>query len=146
MLQLGIRIVAYSPLGRGQLTGNMTAAVDVLVPLRRLDKYQRDNLEHNLRLVDAVGNIWDKHSGYPMATFALSWIRQVTDRDGLGVFFPSIASSKADSVRVNAQNIEVSDDDVASINHVLKENTTKRESGYRDKRIILRVSGPDELQ
>jgi aryl-alcohol dehydrogenase-like predicted oxidoreductase len=65
-----------------------------------------------------------------MATFALSWIRQLSGRDGLGTFIPISGSSKAQNVRANGKNIELSDADFASIEKVLKENVTKGERGY----------------
>lgn len=122
--------MAYSPLGRGLLTGNITNAESVPVQLRRLDKYQGENLEHNLRLVDAVKNVSAQHPGHTMATFALSWIRQISGRDGLGTFIPISGSSKAENVRANGQNILLSDQDFASIQKILNENPTKGERGY----------------
>ena len=54
--KLNIPIIAYSPLGRGLLTGKITSAADLPAdsPLRRLDKYKGENLDHNLRLVKAL--------------------------------------------------------------------------------------------
>jgi aryl-alcohol dehydrogenase-like predicted oxidoreductase len=65
-----------------------------------------------------------------MATFALSWIRQLSGRDGLGTFIPISGSSRAENVRANGQDIKLSEDDFASIQKILKENPTKGERGY----------------
>ena len=135
--ELGIPIVAYSPLGRGLLTGNITDAESVPVQLRRLDKYQGENLQHNLRLVNAVQELSAKHPGYPMATFALSWIRQRSGRDGLGTFIPISGSSKAENVRANARNIKLSDEDFATIQKVLDENPTIGDRGYGPQKKFL---------
>ena len=136
--ELGIPIVAYSPLGRGLLTGNITNAESVPVRLRALDKYQGENLEHNLRLVDAIKNLSVRHPDYTMATFALSWIRQMSGRDGLGTFIPISGSSKADNVWANGRNIVLSDQDFASIQKIRNENPTKGERGYGAQKKYLR--------
>ena len=135
--ELGIPIVAYSPLGRGLLTGNITNAENVPAQLRRLDKYQGENLEYNLRLVDSVKKLSAQHPGHTMATFALSWVRQMSGRNGLGTFIPISGSSKAENVRTNAQNIVLSDQDFASIQNILNEYPTKGERGYGDQKKYL---------
>lgn len=94
-------------------------------------------MEYNLRLVDSVKNLSVKHPGHTMATFALSWIRQLSGRDGLGTFIPISGSSKADNVRTNAESIVLSDHDFASIQKVLSDYPTKGERGYGDQKKYL---------
>ena len=65
-----------------------------------------------------------------MATFALSWIRQLSCRNGLPTLIPISGSSRAENVRVNAQNIVLSEDDFAKIQKALDENKTKGARGY----------------
>ena len=72
---LGIGLVAYSPVGRGFLTGTITA-VDELPESdwrRTNPRFERDNLEHNLRLVRVVEGIAAKHGG-TAAQLALAWV------------------------------------------------------------------------
>lgn len=137
--KLNIPIIAYSPLGRGLLTGKIASSADLPAnsPLRRLDKYQGENLDHNLRLVKALQELSEKHKGYPMPAFALSWIRQLTGRDSLGVFVPICGSSREENVRANAQNVELTDDDFKSIQKVLEENKTVGERAYPEQRKYL---------
>jgi aryl-alcohol dehydrogenase-like predicted oxidoreductase len=54
--ELGVGFVAYSPLGRGFLTGNVTT-LDTLREgdaRRRMPRFQGDNLQRNLQLVDEL--------------------------------------------------------------------------------------------
>src|SRR5262245_21886549 len=63
MRQLGIGLVAYSPIGRGFLTGRIRS-VDDLDPTdlrRNHPRFQRENFAHNLSLVELVNKIAATH-------------------------------------------------------------------------------------
>ncbi|HLH66574.1 MAG TPA: aldo/keto reductase [Solirubrobacteraceae bacterium] len=73
--ELGIGLVAYSPLGRGFLTGAITSAED-LAPddFRRTNpRFAEQNLERNLRLVQRVRELAEEHS-VTAAQLALAWV------------------------------------------------------------------------
>lgn len=73
--ELGITFVAYSPLGRGFLTGSIQRADD-LDPddwRRNNPRFSPENLEANLRLVDAVRDIAEQKGCTP-AQLALAWV------------------------------------------------------------------------
>jgi len=73
--ELGVGIVPYSPIGRGFLTGR-DASVDDLAAddFRRYHpRFQGDNLEANLRLVERVRSIADE-AGCTPAQLALAWL------------------------------------------------------------------------
>ena len=55
--ELGIGFVAYSPLGRGFLTGTITdaAAIGASDMRRGMPRFQPENVERNLALVNAPG-------------------------------------------------------------------------------------------
>jgi aryl-alcohol dehydrogenase-like predicted oxidoreductase len=73
--ELGIGLVAYSPLGRGFLTGALKSAND-LDPSdwrRENPRFQADNMPTNLALVDAVNAI-AKAKRCTAAQLALAWL------------------------------------------------------------------------
>lgn len=76
--QLGIAFVAFSPLGRGFLTGAMTKAeiqrLDPTVDLRaRLPRFQEESVDANLRLVDRLRAIAARLD-MPAPKLALAWV------------------------------------------------------------------------
>ena len=73
--QLGIGLVAYSPLGRGFLTGAIRR-IDDLEPddtRRNMPRFQGDNFAGNLRLV-AVAEALAAEKGCTPAQLALAWV------------------------------------------------------------------------
>jgi aryl-alcohol dehydrogenase-like predicted oxidoreductase len=72
--ELGIGLVPYSPLGRGFLTGRIRSLDDLDVEdyRRRSPRFERDNLERNLKLVAVVESLAAEH-GVTAAQLALAW-------------------------------------------------------------------------
>ncbi len=73
--ELGIGFVAYSPLGRGFLTGRFRRFED-LAPddfRRNSPRFQGDNFDRNLRLVDKIREIAQEKRVLP-AQLALAWV------------------------------------------------------------------------
>ena len=73
--ELGIGFVAYSPLGRGFLTGQLrsTDALDASDFRRANPRFAPGNLEQNLRIVDAVEGVAAEVAATP-AQVALAWL------------------------------------------------------------------------
>jgi aryl-alcohol dehydrogenase-like predicted oxidoreductase len=73
--ELGIGFVAYSPLGRGFLTGRIQRADD-LAPddfRRNSPRFQGENLSRNLALVERVSEI-AREKGVTSGQLALAWV------------------------------------------------------------------------
>jgi aryl-alcohol dehydrogenase-like predicted oxidoreductase len=72
---LGIGFVAYSPLGRGFLTGAVTAAEDLKEgdARRGMPRFPGDNLARNLELVDELKRLAAQEGCSP-AQLALAWL------------------------------------------------------------------------
>jgi aryl-alcohol dehydrogenase-like predicted oxidoreductase len=77
-VELGISLVAYSPLGRGMLTGRYTSTNDR--PTSKTDfrtqmqpRFQPGNIESNLKLVEAIKEI-AAQQGCVAAQVALAWV------------------------------------------------------------------------
>jgi len=76
--KLGISLVAYSPLGRGMLTGRYTSPSDR--PTSETDfrtqmqpRFHPENIESNLKLVEAIKEI-AAQNGCAAAQVALAWV------------------------------------------------------------------------
>lgn len=73
--ELGIGFVAYSPLGRGFLTGGITKYDDLAADdyRRAMPRLQGENFEHNLALVHRVESM-AAEKGCTAAQLALAWV------------------------------------------------------------------------
>jgi aryl-alcohol dehydrogenase-like predicted oxidoreductase len=72
--ELNIGLVAYSPLGRGFLTGNIRSADQVAADSRADNpRFSGENFQHNLRLVEQVEAIAGEVGATP-AQVAIAWL------------------------------------------------------------------------
>jgi aryl-alcohol dehydrogenase-like predicted oxidoreductase len=73
--ELGIAFVAYSPLGRGVLTGRITRPEDLADDdfRRRNPRFQEEALRHNLGIVDKVKEVAEQ-AGATAGQVALAWV------------------------------------------------------------------------
>ena len=73
--RLGIAFIAYSPLGRGFLAGQVKSESDLEAGdyRRGLPRFQEDNLKQNRGLAEALEAI-GRRTGYTPAQLALAWL------------------------------------------------------------------------
>jgi aryl-alcohol dehydrogenase-like predicted oxidoreductase len=72
--ELGVGFVSYSPLGRGLLAGMKPADLaDGDSRKVRFPRFEGENLDANLKIVDAVRRVADVHGATP-AQVALAWV------------------------------------------------------------------------
>jgi aryl-alcohol dehydrogenase-like predicted oxidoreductase len=73
--ELGIGFVAYSPLGRGFLTGRITKPEDLEAGDSRhsMPRFQGDNFQHNMTIVERIKAIAEE-KGVTPAQLALAWV------------------------------------------------------------------------
>jgi aryl-alcohol dehydrogenase-like predicted oxidoreductase len=73
--ELGIGFVAYSPLGRGFLSGAIHSVEDLAEDdfRRRNPRFQGENFQHNLELADAVREIAEEKN-VTSSQLALAWV------------------------------------------------------------------------
>jgi aryl-alcohol dehydrogenase-like predicted oxidoreductase len=111
---LGITFVAYSPLGRGFLTGRFQRYED-LAPddwRRNSPRFQGENFERNLELVRRVEQIAARKGSKP-SQLALAWV--LAQGEGI-VPIPGTASRAHLEENLGALELSLSLDDLAQIN------------------------------
>jgi aryl-alcohol dehydrogenase-like predicted oxidoreductase len=101
--ELGIGFVAYSPLGRGFLTGGVISADDLAArdARRNMPRFQVDNLRHNLALVEEL----KAHAAAERCTpaqLALAWVLSRAP-----YIVPIPGTSHADRLAENAAAAEI---------------------------------------
>lgn len=112
--ELGIGIVAYSPLGRGLLTGRITSPQDLDEDdYRRIGqpRFSADNLDRNLAIVRALAELAERR-GVTAGQLALAWVQHRGDHV---VPIPGTKRRTYLEENVAAAEIELSADDLAAL-------------------------------
>jgi aryl-alcohol dehydrogenase-like predicted oxidoreductase len=122
--ELGIGYVAYSPLGRGFLTGTFgtpeALAADETDFRRTHPRFQGDNFRHNRELVERLERI-AKEKGVKPAQFALAWVLHQ------GQDIVPIPGTKRRSYleeNVAAAGLDLSEDDLRRIDEAVPPGAT----------------------
>src|SRR3954447_24816566 len=126
--ELGIGLVAYSPLGHGFLTGTLRTPADI----ERLDdddfrknnpRFTGENFDRNLRLADQVRAVADEAGATP-AQVALAWLLSKGDD-----IVPIPGTKRVSRVEENiaAADLELTPEQIAALDHL-----TPAEGGHHD--------------
>ncbi len=115
--ELGIGFVAYSPLGRGFLTGRYRTPDDLPANDRRrmFPRFQGEMFAHNLKLVERVEEI-AREKGVTAAQLALAWVLHQA-KDVVALF----GTTRRDNLEANLRAVDVhlSDDDLRRLDAVV---------------------------
>lgn len=115
--ELGIGFVAYSPLGRGFLTGRFQKFEDIPEDdyRRHSPRFQGENFQKNLDLVEKVSEI-AKRKGVKPGQLALAWVL-AQGKD----IVPIPGTTKPEHLKENVEalTIKLSDEDLTDINQVM---------------------------
>jgi aryl-alcohol dehydrogenase-like predicted oxidoreductase len=114
--ELDICFVAYSPLGRGFLTGQITSIDDLAADdfRRRAPRFSPENFQKNFELVDKVKEI-AAEKGCTPAQLALAWV--LAQWEGI-VPIPGTRRVRYLEDNVGALNVTLTADDLARIDAV----------------------------
>jgi len=116
--ELGITVAAYSPLGKGFLTGQIKKFDDLPEGdfRRSLVRFKDENMKHNYAIVDALSNI-AKRKGASSAQLSLAWVSSL----GPNVI-PLVGSSHAKRTLENlgALDVDFTPEDLEAVNEVLQ--------------------------
>ncbi|KAI1641362.1 NADP-dependent oxidoreductase domain-containing protein [Biscogniauxia mediterranea] len=118
--RLDIPLVAYSPLGRGFLTGQIKSIDDIPEGdiRRRFDRFQPENFNKNLELVDKLKAFASK-TGVTPAQLALAWIRATSNSDVAGTIIPIPGATSPERVQENTKNVVLSAEDKTELDNIL---------------------------
>lgn len=120
---LDIPVIAYSPLGRGFLTGEIKKPEDIAGDDRRkqLPRFQPDVFAQNLELVTDLENLAQRKSCTP-AQLALAWVKQCSERNGLPVIIPIPGATTEKRVTENMKEVILTDAELNEIDKILKKS------------------------
>ncbi|OAA56562.1 aldo/keto reductase [Niveomyces insectorum RCEF 264] len=119
--QYDIPMVAYSPIGRGMLTGQFKSIDDLPKgDFRRTHpRFQPENFPVNLKLVAEVQKL-AAAKGCTPAQLAINWVRCLSRRPGMPkTIIPIPGATTAERVRENAKVIDLTDAEMDAIDALL---------------------------
>ncbi|KAJ5646474.1 aldo/keto reductase [Penicillium lividum] len=118
--ELGIVMVAHTPLGAGMLTGQIKSLDDMPANdyHRFFPRFQPENFDTNLQLVAKIRDIAEGKGCTP-AQLALSWIKAQSGQARMPIFVPVAGARSEERVRENATDVELSDVDIGAIKIIL---------------------------
>jgi aryl-alcohol dehydrogenase-like predicted oxidoreductase len=113
---LGIGFVAYSPLGRGLLTGRFRSTEDLGVDdfRRGLPRFQPENLSHNTNLAERVAH-FARERGVSASQLALAWL--LARGDDI-VPIPGTKSRRWLEENVRAMQLSLTQDDLGELDKI----------------------------
>lgn len=124
--ELGIPIVAYSPLGRGFLTGQIRSPDDIPEDdLRKhVPRFQGENFQINMKLVRDLEDLAQK-KGVTPGQVAVAWIKAKSGKNGMPVLIPIPGATTPARVDENCVDVDLSEADVKEIDALLEKAEVK---------------------
>ena len=110
--ELGVSITAYGVLSRGLLSGHWDPSRDVAGDFRGMSpRFQRENVEHNLALVDALREVAEAR-GATVAQVAIAWVAAQGED-----IVPLVGARRRERLdeALGAASLELTADDLAAI-------------------------------
>ena len=119
--ELGIPVVAYSPLGRGLLTGQIKSRDDFPEGDMRLHfpRFSEENFPKNLELAYKL-EAFAEAKGCKPSQLALAWVRGRAGKDGMPTFIPIPGATTVARVEENLTIVDLTPEENAEIDKILK--------------------------
>jgi len=114
-----IPVVAYSPMGRGMLTGQIKSPDDIPEGDMRktMPRFLPENFSKNLDLVKELENL-AKQNGCTPAQLALAWTRSISKRNGNPEIIPIPGATTAERVFENSKDVTLSSEELKAIESI----------------------------
>ncbi|KAF7546202.1 hypothetical protein G7Z17_g8602 [Cylindrodendrum hubeiense] len=115
-----IPVLAYSPIGRGMLTGRFTEASQFkqLGMIGSFPRFQEEALTHNLKLVEQALAQAEKKGCTP-AQLAIGWVRGISNRPGMPTIIPIPGATTTARVEENAKLVDLSEEEMKAIDEIV---------------------------
>lgn len=117
---LDIPIAAYSPLGRGFLTGAVRKFEDLPENdmRRHMPRFQPEVFEKNIKLVEELEQL-AKKKGCTPGQVGLAWVKAQSNKPGMPTMIPIPGASSPERVKENVVDVDLSDNDLKEIDSLL---------------------------
>ncbi|GJE96766.1 aldo/keto reductase [Phanerochaete sordida] len=141
--ELGVAIVAYSPLGRGLITGQYKSPDDFAEDdFRRLiPRYSHENFPNILRLADGLRAIGARH-GATAGQVALAWLLAQSERV---IPIPGTTKEKYLKENLGALNVRLTPEDLQEVRRVAQEADASKGLRYPEAMIQSLFADTPEL-
>lgn len=116
--ELGIPIAAYSPLGRGFLTGAIKSIDDLSAIQKYSPRFQEENFYKNMKLVEAIDKVAEKKGCTP-AQLALGWVKVQSGTKGFPTIIPIPGATTVGRVEENMKDVHVTAEELTDIDEIL---------------------------
>ncbi|KZV96973.1 Aldo/keto reductase [Exidia glandulosa HHB12029] len=119
--ELGVAIAAYSPLGHGALTGAIKKVSDIPEGdfRRNLQRFQEENLAHNMGIVDKITAVAEKKKVTP-GQLSLAW---VCSRGEHVIPIPGSSHAKRTLENTAACDITLTPEEIKEIDEIIASHT-----------------------
>jgi aryl-alcohol dehydrogenase-like predicted oxidoreductase len=133
--ELGIGLVAYSPLGRGFLTGQIRSLDDLAEDdwRRSSPRFQEEALQENLKLADRVRELAEQR-GATAAQMALAWLMAKGDDI---VPIPGTKNPRRLEENAAAADIKLSPQDLEELDNAVSPDAVRGERYTREMMALL---------
>lgn len=124
--ELGIPIVAYSPLGMGFLTGQWREANEVPEGDRRrgYDRFQGENWGENMRIVEKLRLVAERKQ-CSLAQVCIAWVRQRGNGEGKPVIIPLPGATTEERVRENNTVVKLTEEEMRELDGIVEKAEVK---------------------
>ncbi|GAA5931689.1 hypothetical protein JCM10213_005829 [Rhodosporidiobolus nylandii] len=137
--ELGIPVLAYSPLGAGFLGNGWKSKEDIPEGdmRRNFDRFSDENFAHNVQLADKLGKIAEK-KGVTPAQLSIAWVASQWEK-----LIPLPGSTKPSRVKesIDAGNITLSDEELKEIREVIDSFEVKGVRYYNNPHVQASLFG-----
>ncbi|KAI9738692.1 MAG: Pyridoxine 4-dehydrogenase [Cirrosporium novae-zelandiae] len=118
--KLGIPIVAYSPLGRGFLTGQIKSPDDIPEGdfRKSIPRFQPEAFDKNLALVEEIEKLAKKKGCRP-SQLSLAWVKQTGEKPGMPTIIPIPGATTEARVTENFTKVRLMEEEMKEIDELL---------------------------